>query len=53
MLPIERINETAWVNNFMNDRKFIIISLCEVFLLDFLFPRQESYCLPDLLFPRY
>lgn len=42
MLPIERINETAWVNNFMNDRKFIIISLCEVFLLDFLFPRQES-----------
>lgn len=54
MLPVERINGIACINNFMNDRKFIIISLCEVFLLDFFFPRQES--LTDchiLLFPRY
>lgn len=32
--PIERKNGTAWVNNFVNDRKFIITLLCEVFLLD-------------------
>lgn len=32
--PIERKNGTAWVNNFINDRKFIITLLCEVFLLD-------------------
>lgn len=48
--PIERKNGTAWVNNFVNDRKFIITLLCEVFLLDGFFPLDEKVSLAARLF---